>query len=502
MSAGEFLHGALHRPEHPAYKPIQLVVGVLIALSLLILLCEQTLYLTPKTLQTLEVIDRIVLSIFAVEVTLRIMTYRTPMLQFYRVPPWRKLGVAMWERGRYALQFFNLVDILTVLAVYPALRGLRALRLLQLLRGSHLFLYSAPLRRVMQAFRDNALLFSFAFGLLGFGTLIGGTTLFLIEGRVNPGLNRMADGYWWALVTLTTVGFGDIAPVTGLGRIVGGVLMILGMFILALFAGIVGTTLLRAFISLREDQFRMSKDVGHLVICGYDAGSRMLLRTVISEVSDPGIELIIFAHGDRPVDVPPEFRWISGDATKESELDKARISQARAVIIVGSRSIEPEAADAISILTAFTIRSYMRKAEPSLEFKRMHPLYVVAEVLDSENVEHAKAAGCDEVIETNALGFSMLTHSIFQHGTAKVMSMIGAIGHQSLWVGKIPKKIRKPTDFQTVANHVKECSGAMVIGIQRPSDPDEILNPPLDMELPLDTHLIYLAPSPELEEVE
>ena len=66
------------------------------------------------------------------------------MLQFYRVPPWRKLGVAMWERGRYALQFFNLVDILTVLAVYPALRGLRALRLLQLLRGSHLFLYSAP----------------------------------------------------------------------------------------------------------------------------------------------------------------------------------------------------------------------------------------------------------------------------------------------------------------------------------------------------------------------
>ena len=51
---------------------------------------------------------------------------------------------------------------------------------------------------------------------------------------------------------------------------------------------------------------------------------------------------------------------------KESELDKARISQARAVIIVGSRSIEPEAADAISILTAFTIRSYMRKNEPSL----------------------------------------------------------------------------------------------------------------------------------------
>ena len=48
MSAGEFLHGALHRPEHPAYKPIQLVVWVLIALSLLILLCEQTLYLTPK----------------------------------------------------------------------------------------------------------------------------------------------------------------------------------------------------------------------------------------------------------------------------------------------------------------------------------------------------------------------------------------------------------------------------------------------------------------------
>ena len=131
----------------------------------------------------------------------------------------------------------------------------------------------------------------------------------------------------------------------------------------------------------------------------------------------------------------------------------------------------------------------------------MHPLYVVAEVLDSENVEHAKAAGCDEVIETNALGFDVdALH--FPTWNRSSNEQDRAIGHQSLWVGKIPKQVRKPTDFQTVANLVKECSGAMVIGIQRPSDPDEILNPPLDMELPLDTHLIYLAPSPELEEVE
>lgn len=96
------------------------------------------------------------------------------------------------------------------------------------------------------------MLFTFAFSALGAATLLGGTSIYLIEVGRNPTIQTLGDGIWWALVTLTTVGFGDINPVSGLGRVVGGVLMVAGMFTLALFAGIVGQTILRAVLSIRR----------------------------------------------------------------------------------------------------------------------------------------------------------------------------------------------------------------------------------------------------------
>ncbi len=66
------------------------------------------------------------------------------------------------------------------------------------------------------------------------------------------------------------------------------------------------------------------------------------------------------------------------------------MSHAAAAIVVGSRHVLPQTADAKTVLTAFTVRSYMKHRAKSKT--RHHPLYVVAEILDSENVEHAYAA--------------------------------------------------------------------------------------------------------------
>ena len=86
--------------------------------------------------------------------------------------------------------------------------------------------------------------------------------------------------------------------------------------------------------------------------------------------------MIIFAPGERPTDVPPEFLWVSGDPSKESELDKVRLTHAAAVVIVGPRSLSPQHADAMTILIAFTVRSYIRKRPEAAS--RKEPLYIVA----------------------------------------------------------------------------------------------------------------------------
>ena len=57
--------------------------------------------------------------------------------------------------------------------------------------------------------------------MIGFTTVLGGLITYSIEVEHNPNMNSVADGLWWALVTVTTVGFGDIAPVSGFGRVVG-----------------------------------------------------------------------------------------------------------------------------------------------------------------------------------------------------------------------------------------------------------------------------------------
>jgi voltage-gated potassium channel len=426
-----------------------------------------------------------------------VTSFHPPALDLFRLSPAARLRTHLFGRLRFLLRPLILVDLLTVAAVVPALRGLRALRLLRLIRTRRVFRYGDPFRGLERAVRDNALLFSFAISLLGVTVLLGGVTIWLVEGGSNPTVDSVGDGFWWAIVTLTTVGFGDISPTTGLGRVIGGVLMVAGLFNLALFAGIVGSTLLSAVLSIREEQVRMSGYVDHVVICGYHPGARMLLDALLQEIRPPRPPLVLFAEGERPLDVPPEFQWVNGDPTKESELDKVRLTHARAAVLVGPRGMRPQEADAITILTAFTIRSYAGVRAP----ERERPLRVVAEILDAENVGHAKAAGADEVIETTRLGFTLLSHSLAIPGTATVMGEFAASGAQGVYVGQAPAAAGLPAPFSSVVQRVKDSTGALVVGVRDGSSGEDLINPPASREVGPRTTLIYLAERPVLEPI-
>ena len=139
--------------------------------------------------------------------------------------------------------------------------------------------------------------------------------------------------------------------------------------------------------------------------------------------------------------------------------------------------------------TIFTTRAYMRShpVKPG----RRRPLYVVAEILDAENVEHARSAGADEVIETRRLGFSLLAHALAMPGTAALMGRLGAAGAHSLYVGACPP-IPPGADFARAAQHIKASHGALLLGL-RGADGAERINPPDDTPVQTGDVLIYLA---------
>lgn len=487
------LRAAFHDSDSREWAVVQTIVALLVVLSIGLLAAEIMWDDDRATLRELVILDDVLLWVFVVELGLRIATFAPPEQRFFLQTRWSRVRWAVIGRLRFLLRPLNLADALAVLAVIPALRGLRALRLLRLLRGVGVFRYANPFTGLARSFSDNRLPFALAFGFLSLAIVMFGTTIYMVEHTVNPSVRSLADGLWWAIVTITTVGFGDIAPVTAIGRGVAAVLMVIGMFTLALFAGIVGHTMLGVVMTIRQEEFRVSGVVNHLVVCGYDPADRRLLHELVAEVGAKYADrLVVFAAGERPHDLPSEFGWVQGDPTKESELEKVRLGHAAVAVIVGSRTVPPQVADATTILTAFTIRSLLRKS--AARIPRARALYVIAEILDSENVEHAVAAGCNEVIETNRLGFSLLAHATSMPGTAAVLSEVAARGSQSAYVGALDV----PGSFGDVSTRLKKELGILVVGVVEPDGKTRRINPPWSYEVQAKSRLIYFGSEPVL----
>lgn len=491
------VHDAFHVPSAPRYRAVEGVVWALIFLSIVLLVIDGAVGPEHPASPTLQLLDRSLLVVFLLELTLRIGSFRPPSLEVFHRPPLGQLRAHAVSRLRFALRPLQLVDMLAVIALFPGLRGLRALRLLRLLRTTQFFRYGNPVATAIRAMESNGLLFGFAVLILFFETMLGGVTFFLIEAAHRPDAS-LGEGIWWALVTITTVGYGDVTPTSPMGRVVGGILMVGGMATLALFAGIIGQSLVTAVSTIREEQFRMSDYANHVVVCGYDETTNQLLEALTDEMDLLATRVVVFADQDQPRELPPAFLWMRGDPTKQSELDKVRLTHALAVIISGSRGDKPQIADAKTILTVFTIRGYLDEHAREVKDRR-RPLYIVAEILDTENVSHALTAGANEVVETRWLGSSMLARAVRFHGSADVMSHMLMKGRHNVYVGQIPGLMETARPYADLMRELGLAQkGALVIGLRFP-DGAEVINPRRDLQVVPGTLLVYLSEQPMLE---
>ena len=154
---------------------------------------------------------------------------------------------------RYARSFFGIVDLLAIVPTYlsvllpgaQSLLVIRALRLLRVFRVLKLAHFVGEARMLGAALRASLRKIVVFLGTVLTIVLIVGALMYLIEGE-QSGFNSIPESIYWAIVTLTTVGYGDIAPSTLLGRLLASAVMIMGYGIIAVPTGIVTVELARA----------------------------------------------------------------------------------------------------------------------------------------------------------------------------------------------------------------------------------------------------------------
>lgn len=210
-----------------------------------------------------EVFEIISVLIFTVEYILRFWT--SDLDEQYS-------GNSMVKRLKFGVSTFGLIDLIAILPFYLPflftfdLRVVRILRLFRLLRIFKLGRYSKSLKLIKNVLRDTKSELSITIFMTFILLVLSSTLMYYIENEVQPeNFASIVHSFWWAVATLTTVGYGDVYPITGLGKFLSAVIALLGIGFVALPTGIISS----AFIEkIQESRKQKEAQICNCPHCG------------------------------------------------------------------------------------------------------------------------------------------------------------------------------------------------------------------------------------------
>jgi voltage-gated potassium channel len=221
----------------PSGRAFDLVIQALIVISLISFSIETLPDLEERTYAILGDIETVIVAIFTIEYILRILVSE--------------------KKTDYIFSFYGIIDFLAILPFYisggVSLQTLRVLRLLRLFRIFKIARYTVAIKRMGKAIviaKEELVLFGLSSVILLYLSAVG---IYHFEHAVQPDSFRsIFDSLWWAVATLTTVGYGDIYPITVGGRVFTFIVLMLGLGVIAVPTGIIASAL--AAVRRNEDE--------------------------------------------------------------------------------------------------------------------------------------------------------------------------------------------------------------------------------------------------------
>jgi len=344
-------------------------------------------------------------------------------------------------------------------------------QILKLLRLHHL-----TRLRLFQVF-ILALVLNLVFGLL----------FYLTEHPVQPQLS-IGDGIWWAMVTMTTVGYGDLSPQTPAGRfLVAYPCMLFGIAIIGYLLGLAAENFFER-ISKKKRGLVQIKHSGHVIICNFSSTGKLLRLTGELKLHplyrEARFVIICDSITELPAELPPhEFAFVYGTPTSEKVLDRANIGEAAGVFILAHDPANSDV-DAVTFAIASVIDN-LRQTR-GCRFK------MVAELIHKENLELLSKAHPDGFVAPEGLTDCLLAQEFLYPGIHEIITQIvsNEIGSQ-FYIFDTRLAGHRVADVQIAV--LKHPANLQVIGIIK--EGKTILNPGKEVIIDENDKLIMLAES-------
>lgn len=263
--------------------------------------------------------------------------------------------------------------------------------------------------------------------------------IFLSEQKTNSAINTLFDAIWYTLVTITTVGYGDITPHSVLGRTSAMILLLAGV---ALFGALSGK--FASFLFDRQQKkdrglLKMNKIKNHFLICGWKPNFERILEGILLANPEIPPEKIILLNNSsqnemEKIKADSRFKninYIHGDFTDEDTLLKSQIKTAERTLVLAdnSENFSSLETDSRTVLAVITIKNLNPK------------IYCVAEIIDSKFEKHLSLAHCDEIILSADYGQNLLIQASSGKGMSHILrELISEESDSGILICDIPQK--------------------------------------------------------------
>ncbi len=388
---------------------------------------------------------------------------------------------ALKPKLRWMITPYAIIDLLSIL---PIIRPLRAFRILRVLRILKVIRYGGAIKSFLFAVKEQGYLFLFIFFTLATWVVLLSMLVYIFEYHAgNKTFESMWHAVYWGIVTISTVGYGDITPISPEGRLITSIMISGGIVLMAVLSGAFSAALVSRLMTLKEGALKMENLENHIVICGWNETAEEIVKEIMSmkiEKEKPVVIVTNVPKTEMGIELPRDILYKRGDFIHENILMEVGIEKAEHVVIVAEREedLSERNIDARTALAAMLIKTLNPKVH----------LYVEVLLDEDADIFKRRMKVQEVIIHGQILGKIMFS-SILNPGAT---SLIKAFVDKEKGIKKIKiKELGKFENFGELLRIAREY-GYLPVAVERRRKIH--LNPKDDFKLE-ETDYVFFIPS-------